>query len=95
MSDAPLLGVDTSLTGRRWTLTGGDDRLAATISQRLGLHELLGRVLASRQIDLDAVEGFLNPTLRDWYCYFRHAHRHTFSSPKGFIRLRFRAMLCR
>ena len=65
MSDAPLLGVDTSLTGRRWTLTGGDDRLAATISQRLGLPELLGRVLASRQIDLDAVEGFLNPTLRD------------------------------
>src|SRR5579859_4611705 len=65
MSDAPLLGVDHSLTGRRWHLTGGDDRLAAMISQRLGLPELLGRVLASREIDLDAVEPFLNPTLRD------------------------------
>jgi single-stranded-DNA-specific exonuclease len=60
-----LLGVDYSLTGRQWLLTGGDDRLAASISQRLGLPELLGRVLATRSIELDAVEAFLNPTLRD------------------------------
>jgi single-stranded-DNA-specific exonuclease len=60
-----LLGIDSSLTGRAWLLTGGDERLAASISQRLGLPELLGRVLASRSIDIDAVESFLNPTLRD------------------------------
>jgi single-stranded-DNA-specific exonuclease len=64
MSDA-LLGIDHSLTGRQWLLTGGDERLAASISQRLGLPELLGRVLATRAIALDAVEAFLNPTLRD------------------------------
>lgn len=64
MSDA-LLGIDHSLTGRQWLLTGGDERLAASISQRLGLPELLGRVLATRAIELDAVEAFLNPTLRD------------------------------
>ena len=64
MSDA-LLGIDHSLTGRQWLLTGGDERLAASISQRLGLPELLGRVLATRSIELDAVEAFLNPTLRD------------------------------
>jgi single-stranded-DNA-specific exonuclease len=64
MSDT-LLGIDYSLTGRQWLLTGGDDRLAASISQRLGLPELLGRVLATRSIELDAVEAFLNPTLRD------------------------------
>jgi len=60
-----LLGVDHSLTGRQWLLTAGDERLAASISQRLGLPELLGRVLAARAIELDAVEAFLNPTLRD------------------------------
>ena len=69
MSDAhvltSLLGIDHSLTGRQWLLTGGDDRLAASISQRLGLPELLGRVLSTRSIELDAVEAFLNPTLRD------------------------------
>jgi len=65
MSETPLLGIDRSLTGRLWHLTGCDDRLAASISQRLGLPEMLGRVLASRAIELDAVEGFLNPTLRD------------------------------
>jgi single-stranded-DNA-specific exonuclease len=61
----PLLGIDYSLTGRQWLLTDGDERLAASISQRLGLPELLGRVLASRAIELDAVESFLNPTLRE------------------------------
>ncbi len=35
------------------------------ISQRLGLPELLGRVLACREIDIDMVEAFLNPTLRE------------------------------
>ncbi len=35
------------------------------ISQRLGLPELLGRVLACREIDIERVEAFLNPTLRD------------------------------
>ena len=60
-----LLGIDHSLTGRQWLLTGGDERLALSISQRLGLPDLLGRVLAARAIELDAVEAFLNPTLRD------------------------------
>jgi single-stranded-DNA-specific exonuclease len=65
MNSEALLGVDSSLTGRQWHLTGGDERKAAMISQRLGLPELLGRVLACREIDIDVVEAFLNPTLRD------------------------------
>ena len=65
MSSGPLLGIDRSLTGRAWHLTGGDDRLAAMICQRLGLPELLGRVLACRKIEFESVEAFLNPTLRD------------------------------
>jgi single-stranded-DNA-specific exonuclease len=65
MTSGSLLGVDSSLTGRQWHLTGGDERKAAMISQRLGLPELLGRVLACREIDIDMVEAFLNPTLRE------------------------------
>ena len=60
-----FLGVERSLTGRRWRLVDGDDRLAAALSQRLGLPEVVGRVLAGRNIGLDEAESFLNPTLRD------------------------------
>jgi single-stranded-DNA-specific exonuclease len=60
-----LLGVETSLRGRRWEMRGGDERLALALSQRLGLPEILGRVLAGRGVGLEEAEGFLNPTLRD------------------------------
>jgi single-stranded-DNA-specific exonuclease len=60
-----FLDIEASLTGRQWRLAESDRRVAEQISQRLALPELLGRILAARQIDIDAVESFLNPTLRD------------------------------
>jgi single-stranded-DNA-specific exonuclease len=60
-----FLGVERSLTGRRWLARGGDDRLALALSQRLALPEVVGRVLAARGVGLDEAEAFLNPTLRD------------------------------
>ncbi|TNC93804.1 MAG: single-stranded-DNA-specific exonuclease [Stygiobacter sp.] len=63
-ADAAFLGVERSLTGRRWQSSGGDERLAATLSQRLALPEIIGRVLAARGIGLDEAESFLSPTLR-------------------------------
>ncbi|MBY0431554.1 MAG: DHH family phosphoesterase, partial [Rhodospirillales bacterium] len=60
-----FLGVERSLTGRRWQLRPGDERMAQALSQRMGLPEIIGRVLASRGIDIDLAESFLNPTLRD------------------------------
>lgn len=60
-----FLGVERSLTGRRWQEAGGDERLALTLSQRLALPEVVGRVLAARGIGLDQAESFLSPTLRD------------------------------
>lgn len=67
MNTAPpaFLGVERSLTGRRWLARGGDDRLAQALSQRLALPEVVGRVLAARGVGLDEAEAFLNPTLRD------------------------------
>jgi single-stranded-DNA-specific exonuclease len=66
VGSAAFLGVERSLSGRRWLARPGDERLAATLSQRLGLPELVGRVLAARGVGLDAAEAFLNPTLRDF-----------------------------
>ncbi|EKV27305.1 Single-stranded-DNA-specific exonuclease RecJ [Caenispirillum salinarum AK4] len=65
MTASPFLGVETSLNGRRWMLRPGDERAALAISQRLELPEVVGRVLAARGVDLEAAQGFLNPTLRD------------------------------
>ena len=61
-----FLGVGQSLTGKLWR-----DRLDArgaarslAIAQRHQLPELLARVLAGRDVDIDAVPDFLDPTIR-------------------------------
>ncbi|MBC7908486.1 MAG: single-stranded-DNA-specific exonuclease RecJ [Rhodospirillaceae bacterium] len=59
-----FLGVERSLTGRRWQAAPSDERLALTLSQRLALPEVIGRVLAARGIGLEEAEIFLNPSLK-------------------------------
>ncbi len=61
-----FLGVTRSATGCLWR-----DRLdprgaakALAISQRYKLPEMLARVLAGRGVEIDAVEDFLDPTIR-------------------------------
>src|SRR5881275_2641523 len=61
-----FLGVSLSVTGKLWR-----DRLdprgaarALAIAQRYHLPEMLARVLAGRDVDIDAVEDFLDPTIR-------------------------------
>ncbi len=58
--------VERSLTGRRWRLAAERPEIARTISQLHGLPEIVGRVLASRGLELAAVPHFLEPRLRDW-----------------------------
>lgn len=60
-----FLGVEQSLTGRKWFATPADQRLAAALSQRLSLPEIIGRILASRNVGIQDAEVFLSPTLRD------------------------------
>ena len=60
-----FLGVAHSASGRRWRARSNDDRLALALAQRLGVPEVIGRVLAGRGVALDAADGFLNPKLRD------------------------------
>jgi len=63
-AEAPVLGVERSATGRRWIWRQGDARTGLGIAQRLGLPELVGRLLAARGVGLDDAASFLEPTLR-------------------------------
>jgi len=61
-----FLGVTNSATSRLWRdrLDARGAALAQAIVQRHQLPEMLARVLAGRGVGLDAVEDFLDPTIR-------------------------------
>ena len=63
MSDC-VLGIGRSLSGRRWVWRNSEDRIGLGIAQRLGVPEIVGRLLAARGVDIDAAHNFLEPTLR-------------------------------
>ncbi len=63
MTDS-VLGVERSLSNRRWIWRAAEDRIGLGIAQRLELPEIVGRLLAARGIDIDAACHFLDPTLR-------------------------------
>lgn len=63
--ETTFMGIERSATGKWWRERANDERLATTISQRFGVPEIVGRVMASRGIGLDDAESFLSPTLRD------------------------------
>ena len=59
-----VLGVERSVSGRRWRPRLADDRAGLALAQRLDLPEIVGRVLAARGVEADDAETFLNPRLR-------------------------------
>src|SRR5258708_15327032 len=61
-----FLGVANSATGKLWRdrLDGRGAARALAIVQRYRLPEMLARVLAGRRVEIDAVEDFLDPTIR-------------------------------
>jgi single-stranded-DNA-specific exonuclease len=61
-----VLGVESSATGQAWR-DRLDERAAAqalAIAQRHDMPELLARILAGRNVELDAVEAFLDPAIK-------------------------------
>lgn len=60
----PVLGVERSVTGRRWQWRPADARLGLGIAQRLGVPEVVGRLLAARGIGPEMASDYLEPTLR-------------------------------
>ena len=66
VSNGVFLGVENSATGRAWR-SRLDERGAAralAIAQQHDLPELLARILAGRNVAVDAVEAFLDPTIK-------------------------------
>src|SRR5579871_3745676 len=61
-----FLGVSQSATGKVWRdrLDARGAARALAITQRYQLPEMLARVLAGRDVEIDAVEDFLDPTIR-------------------------------
>jgi len=61
-----FLGVESSATGRAWRdrLDARGAARALAIAQRYDLPELLARILAGRNVEIDAVEAFLDPTIK-------------------------------
>ena len=47
----------------------------------------------TRGDQLERVIADLNPVLRGWFGYFKHAHRYTFEAIDGFVRRRLRSLL--
>jgi single-stranded-DNA-specific exonuclease len=60
-----VLGVERSACARRWRWRGGDPRAGRDLAERLGLPEIIGRLLAQRGVALPDAPGFLRPRLRD------------------------------
>jgi single-stranded-DNA-specific exonuclease len=66
VSDGRFLGVEHSANGRAWRdrLDARGSARALAIGQRHDLPELLARILAGRNVEVDAVEAFLDPTIK-------------------------------
>jgi single-stranded-DNA-specific exonuclease len=66
VSDDLFLGVEHSATGRSWRdrLDARGAARALAIAQRHDLPELLARILAGRNVEVDAVEAFLDPAIK-------------------------------
>jgi single-stranded-DNA-specific exonuclease len=65
-TDGLFLGVESSATGRAWRdrLNARGAARALAIAQRHDLPELLARILAGRNVEVEAVEAFLDPTIK-------------------------------
>ncbi len=70
--------------GRRWS------RPKSRKALRDKIRQLTGR---TRSGSLESITAELNPILRGWFGYFKHAHRSTFRDVDGFVRRRLRAVL--
>ena len=59
-----FLGVERSLTGRRWSARPADAQRVEAFRRTYALPEIAARLLAARGISLEGADDFLKPTLR-------------------------------
>ena len=60
-----LLGVESSVLGRRWQLRTADGRMAEGIAQAHGLPLIVGELLAARGETIETAPSYLDPRLRE------------------------------
>lgn len=60
----PVLQVEKSVLGKRWSFVPLNERQVEAISQMFQLPEVVSRILVARGILFDQVEAFLNPALK-------------------------------
>lgn len=70
--------------GRKWPRNKSKAKLRATV--RL-------RTLRTSGISLEAIITNLNPVLRGWYGYFKHADKRAMREVDGWVRMRLRSIL--
>jgi RNA-directed DNA polymerase len=73
-------------SGRRWVRKKSLNAFKDRIRSKTG---------RSRGVSLAQIIAELNPMLRGWFGYFKHAHRYDFGHLDGFVRRRLRAILRR
>lgn len=62
-----FLGVENSFSGRVWRSRPVDDDLATAHTRKLNQPDIVGRLLAGRDVPLEDGELFLTPTLKDLF----------------------------
>lgn len=60
-----ILAVEKSITGRAWVARLAENRIVQAVAQNYGLPEIVARVIVGRGIDIDDVQNFLKPTLKE------------------------------
>lgn len=88
---------DCRIPGRGFDFLGyrfeaGQRRVRKKSRQKL-FERIREHTRRTRGESLTKVIAELNPLLRGWFNYFKHAHRMTFSIVDGYVRRRLRAML--
>ena len=90
VGDCRIPGQGFDFLGYRFE--AGQRRVRKKSRQRLFDH-IRERTRRTRGETLTKVLAELNPLLRGWFTYFKHAHPMTFSIVDGFVRRRLRALL--
>jgi single-stranded-DNA-specific exonuclease len=67
MNAAAFLGVERSLTGRRWRTREADLRDVEAFRRRFQLPEIAARLMAARGVSVDHAQTFLQPTLKSLF----------------------------
>jgi single-stranded-DNA-specific exonuclease len=63
-ANAAFLGVERSLTGRRWRSRDADLALVEAFRRRFSLPEVAARLMAARGVTMESAANFLQPTLK-------------------------------